>query len=140
MPFMPDPPASPSPPPPTSIKFSRVRELRASIMPSSKRIPPPLPSPSVYDDGDDGAYDGQQQLGSTTTTTTVVGAGKPRIVDVERGGGAVEATKRKTLFQRALEGWWDLPGLLSRGDTVRAKARPFPSGRKERTVAEGGFL
>ena len=105
-------------------------------MPSTKRIPPPLPSPSVYDD--DEGYDGQQP----GSTTTVVGAGRAKVVDVERGGGgaAGEAMKRKTLFQRAIEGWWDL-GLLSRGDTVRAKtSRPFPSSRKERGVAEGGFL
>lgn len=53
--------------------------------------------------------------------------------DVEAG---VAGTKRKTLFQRALEGWWELPGLLSRGDTVRGRAKPFPLSRKE----AGGFI
>lgn len=126
MPFMPDPesppaPPPPPPPPPASVKWSRVRELRASLKPS-RRVRSPLPSPSVYD-----GYDGE--LG---TTTTVVGAAKPKIVDVEE-------TKRKTLFQRALEGWWDLPGLLSRGDTVRGKPRPFLTG-KERGLVDGGFV
>lgn len=121
MPFMPEPQS----PPPPSVKWSRVRELRASLKPS-RRLPQPLPSPSVYD-----GYEGE--LG----TTSVVEATKARIVDVERG--PAEA-KRKTLFQRALEGWWDLPGLLSRGDTVRGKTRPFPPTRKERVLAEAGFL
>jgi hypothetical protein len=94
----------------------------------SKRVPPPLPSPSVYD-----SYEGGQ-LGMTT----VVEAGKAKLVDVERGAGEA---RRKTLFQRALEGWWDLPGLLSRGDTIRGKTRPFPqANRKERGFQEDGFV
>lgn len=144
MPFMPDPqspsPPLPPPPPPSSVKWSRVRELRASLKPSRRGVPAPLPSPSVYDD--DYEEEGQQ-LGATMTT--VVGtAAKARIVDVERGGAAEEdggAAKRKTLLQRALEGWWDLPGLLSRGDTVREKkTRPVAPTRKERSLAEAGFV
>jgi hypothetical protein len=108
MPFMPEP----SSPPPPSVKWSRVRELRASIKPS-KRLPQPQPSPSVHD-----GFDGQSAVPAQTE--------KDR--DVEKG---IDEAKRKTLFQRALEGWWELPGLLSRGDTVRGKARPFPSTRKD---------
>lgn len=108
MPFMPEPRS----PPPASVKWSRVKELRASIKPS-RRVPQPLPSPSVYD-GDD-------------APGTPTGMEEQKDLDVERGtaGG-----KRKTLFQRALEGWWELPGLLVRGDTVRGKTRPFPHTRK----------
>ncbi len=113
MPFMPEPDS----PPPASVKWSRVRELRASIKPS-KRLPPPLPSPSVYDDGLEG------QPG----TPPAMPSRMEDRLDVERGPGEA---KRKTLLQRALEGWWELPGLLSRGDTVRGKARPFPATRKE---------
>lgn len=112
MPFMPEP----NSPPPPSVKWSRVRELRASLKPS-KRLPQPLPSPSIYD-----GSDGQPRTPPPMPTRT------EKNLDVESGQAE---TRRKTLFQRALEGWWELPGLLSRGDTVRGKARPFPSTRKE---------
>ena len=111
MPFMASSPTSPpSASSPTAVKWSRVRELRASIKPS-RRVAQPLPSPSVHDGGEDeGDEDGQEEE--------------------QRQRTPVEAGKRKTLFQRALEGWWDLPGLLVRGDTVRA--RPGHSRRGER--------
>ncbi|OIW23914.1 hypothetical protein CONLIGDRAFT_686132 [Coniochaeta ligniaria NRRL 30616] len=116
MPFMPEPHS----PPPPSAKWSRVRELRASIKPS-KRLPQPLPSPSVYD-----GLEGQP------SPPPVMSTRMEKNLDIERRG----ESKRKTLFQRALEGWWELPGLLSRGDTVRGKAAPFPATRKEAT----GFI
>jgi hypothetical protein len=53
--------------------------------------------------------------------------------DLEKG---VEGTKRKTLFQRAVEGWWELPGLIraetikGKAEAVRGKAKPFPSTRR----------
>ncbi|KAK1764751.1 hypothetical protein QBC33DRAFT_182447 [Phialemonium atrogriseum] len=102
LPPMPFSPEDSSPTAVTEVKWSRVRELRASLKPS-RRLPPPLPSPSVYD-----GFDGDAP-------------------DVEQA----QSSKRKTLLQRAIEGWWDLPGLLSRSDTVRGKSKPFPSSRKE---------
>lgn len=115
MPFMPEP----NSPPPPSAKWSRVRELRASLKPS-RRLPQPLPSPSVYDGFD-------AQPGTPPPLPT-----KPENdSDIERGAEMGEA-KRKTLFQRAIEGWWDLPGLLGRSDTVRGKVKPFPSTRAAR--------
>jgi hypothetical protein len=100
MPFSPESPSEPG------AKWSRVRELRASLKPS-KRLPPPLPSPSLYDGGFDGNRPDEEEQ-------------------------QAQSAKRKTLLQRALEGWWDLPGVLGRSDTVRGKTKPFPS-RKERT-------
>lgn len=54
--------------------------------------------------------------------------------DLEKG--VTGEMKRKTLFQRAIEGWWELPGLIRaetiKGrDNVRGKMRPFPSVRSE---------
>lgn len=113
MPFMPEPS---SPPPP---KLSRVRELRASLKPS-RRLPQPLPSPSIYN-----GSDGQPETPPPMPTNMDMK------LDVER---ATE-TKRKTFFQRALEGWWEVPGLL-RSDTVKSKLRGSPSSRK----APAGFI
>ncbi|KAH8882525.1 hypothetical protein GQ53DRAFT_831415 [Thozetella sp. PMI_491] len=89
------------------VKWNKVRELRASLKPS-QRLPQPLPSPSIYDGG--------------------VSPVSPAPVDPPK------AIKRKTLFQLALDGWWELPGILRKGDTVRvpkSKPRPYQARRKE---------
>jgi hypothetical protein len=54
--------------------------------------------------------------------------------DLEKG--AAGETKRKTLFQRAIEGWWELPGLIRaetiKGrDNMRGKVRPSHSINRE---------
>lgn len=57
-------------------------------------------------------------------------------VDLEKG--VPKETRRKTLFQRAIEGWWELPGLI-RAETIkgrdnrRGKVKPSASMRNEST-------
>jgi hypothetical protein len=125
---------APDSPPPASAKWSRARARRVSIR-APKRLPQPLPSPTVHD-----GFDGQPRTPPPPAPT--------ENLDVERGTAG--ATKRKTLFQRALEGWWELPGLLGRSDTlkgrpgtvkgrseaVRGKVQPFPA----RKAPAGGFI
>lgn len=102
-PPLPPMPFSPEPPSPSAVKWSHVRKLRTSLK-HSKRLPQPLPSPSVCDGFSEGDAPPPEESRSA---------------------------KRKTLLQRAIEGWWDLPGLLGRSDTVRGKTKPFPSTAKE---------
>lgn len=102
MPFSPESPSAPG------AKWSSVRHFRASLKPS-KRLPPPLPSPSVYDgDFPDGNAPHEEEKRE-------------------------RSAKRKTLFQRAIEGWWDLPGLLGRSDTLKSKTRPSRKESREPT-------
>ncbi|KAL1867932.1 hypothetical protein VTK73DRAFT_3897 [Phialemonium thermophilum] len=95
--------APPSPPPVPRSKFSRLRPLQVQPLKTS----PDSPSPPVWGGGT---------------------AMSPIPYDVTK----VQATsaKRKTLLERAIEGWWDLPGLLTRADTIRGKTKPFPSSRR----------
>jgi hypothetical protein len=111
------PPISPPPVPDTSAKRSRMRELRKSLRPG-KRSPPP-PSPSIYPD----------EQGATSPSFEPV-ARNPALSS-EKSMEETKSGRRKTLFQRAIEGWWDLPGLLSRGDTIRGKKKPFVSSRND---------
>ncbi|KAB5578725.1 hypothetical protein GE09DRAFT_559342 [Coniochaeta sp. 2T2.1] len=117
MPFMPDPPTSPDQQ--EAIKFSRVRAHRPALK-SSKRLPSPQPSPTVYDNGS--GYD-EHQLPPPPSRTRTLEKQSPSSFDRTESAGSGSETKRKTLFQRALEGWWDLPGLLNRGDTVKGRRR-----------------
>ena len=113
---MPDP--STSPEPEQAIKFSRVRALRPALKSQSNRLPLPQPTPTVYNNDD------EPQPPSRTGT-----------MEKTESAGSGETQKRKTLFQRALEGWWDLPGLLNRGDTVKGR-RVLP----ERRLARNEFF
>lgn len=105
MPALPPMPFSPESPSGPGVKWSRVREMRASLKPS-KWLPPPLPSPSIYDGGFDAGVTQEEEQ-------------------------KTQSVRRKTLLQRALEGWWDLPGVLGRSDTVRGKTKPFPSKKEQ---------
>ena len=55
-----------------------------------------------------------------------------------------QLSRRKTRLQRAVEGWWDLPGLLARSETLkrkdtlgRRKLGQLPSVKK---TQDGGFI
>ncbi|KAB5549624.1 hypothetical protein GE09DRAFT_179769 [Coniochaeta sp. 2T2.1] len=114
MPFMPEPPISDHQ---EAIRFSHVRAHRPALK-SSKHLPSPQPSPTVYNNDNNNNGDPFFPERSSRTRTLE----KIPSFDAESGRSGSE-TKRKTLFQRALEGWWDLPGLLNRGDTVKGRRR-----------------